>query len=212
LIPSTDIVRPTVVIIEDDSDVREALDSLFRSVGLDVQLFSSVGEYTSGGRQMRPGCMVLDVRLPGQNGLDFYDELVKTGSSPPVIFISGHADVPMSVRAMKAGAVEFLTKPVRDQDLLDAVHQAIERDRTQRNSGRAVARIRANYEALTAREREIMAFVIVGYKNKQIASEMGVGEATVKLHRGHLMQKMQAQSVAELVWMADALGHSHRLS
>ena len=182
--PSADNIRPTVVVIEDDGDVREALDSLFRSVGLDVKLFSSAKEYAAGDREIRPGCMVLDVRLPGQNGLDFYDDLVKTGTSPPVVFISGHADVPMSVRAMKAGAVEFLTKPVRDQDLLDAVHLAIERDRTQRNTGRAVARIWANYEALTPREREIMALVIAGYRNKQIAAEMSVGEATVKLHRG----------------------------
>jgi FixJ family two-component response regulator len=208
----TDALRPTVVVIDDDEYVRESLHGLFRSVGLRVEVFASVQAFLAGDLADRPGCMVLDVRLPGKSGLDFHDELVRKGVHRPVIFISGHADVPMSVRAMKAGAVEFLTKPVRDQDLLDAVQSAIEQDRVRRDGARDVARVRVGFESLTPREREIMALVVTGRRNKQIAADVGVSEATVKLHRGHVMQKMQARSVAELVRMADALGTDHTKS
>ncbi len=198
-------IDPTVIVIEDDGAVRTALGGLFRSVGLRVELFSSVQEFLREKRDDSPGCMVLDVRLPGKSGLEFYEECVRAGSFRQVVFISGHADVPMSVRAMKAGAVEFLTKPVRDQDLLDAVHAAIERDRVQRQGARSIARVRAGHEALTARERDIMALVVKGRQNRQIAAELSVSEATVKFHRSHVMLKMQAESVADLVRMFDML-------
>jgi FixJ family two-component response regulator len=200
-----DDMTPTITVIDDDVYLREALEGLLRSVGLCVELFASVQEFLASDPPDRPGCMVLDVRLPGQSGLDFHDELVRNGIHRPVIFISGHADVPMSVRAMKAGAMEFLTKPVRDQDLLDAVQLAVDKDRVRRDSARGVARVRGDFESLTPREREIMALVVLGRRNKQIAADVGVSEATVKLHRGHVMQKMQARSVAELVRMADTL-------
>jgi FixJ family two-component response regulator len=150
--------------------------------------------------------MVLDVRLPGKSGLAFYDDMVRAGGQRPVIFISGHADVPMSVRAMKAGAVEFLTKPVRDQDLLDAVHLAIERDRAQRAGARLIGKIKQDFESLSQREREVMGYVVAGYQNRQIAAQVGLSEGTVKLHRGNVMHKMQAGSLADLIRIADALG------
>jgi RNA polymerase sigma factor (sigma-70 family) len=202
---SDDEARPTVVVIDDDQDVREALQGLLRSVGLRVELFASVSEFLSSNRPNLPGCLVLDVRLPGRSGLDFHDDLVKAKVHLPVIFISGHADVPMSVRAMKAGAVEFLTKPVRHQDLLDAIQRAIEHDRARRDEEEVVDRLRARLDTLTPREREVMRLVAAGRLNKQIAAEIGLSEATVKLHRGQVMRKLRIRSLAELVRMADKL-------
>ncbi|KAA2238246.1 response regulator transcription factor [Salinarimonas soli] len=195
----------TVVVIDDDGHVREALGGLFRSVGLRVEVFASVRDYTSSAVVDAPGCLVLDVRLPGQSGLDFFDERRGSGSLPPVIFISGHADVQMSVRAIKAGAIDFFTKPVRDQDLLDAVQIAIERDRARRDEARRTAEVRAGHASLTPREREIMGLVVSGLRNKQIAAACGLTEASVKFHRGHLMRKMGAESLVDLVRMSDLL-------
>ncbi|MBV8352898.1 MAG: response regulator transcription factor [Verrucomicrobia bacterium] len=198
--------KSIVVVIDDDQFVREALDSLLRSVGLRVELFASVQEYLNSARQDAPGCIVLDVRLPGRSGLDFQNDLVKADQRMPVIFISGHADVPMSVRAMKAGAFEFLTKPVRQQDLLDAVQNAIEHDRARRGEEHALARLRTDFESLTPRERQVMERVVAGLLNKQIALEVGIAEATVKHHRAQLMRKMRVESLAELVTIAERLG------
>lgn len=192
---------PTVFVIEDDRDVRESLDGLFRSVGLSVALFADTQEFVERQVSDAPGCLVLDVRLPGKNGIDFYEEIARTPIHRPAVFISGHADVPMSVRAMKAGATEFLTKPVREQDLLDAVQLAIASDREQRRSRNDTGAIRAALATLTARERAILELVVIGHRNKQIAAALGLSEATVKLHRGSVMQKMHALSVAELVRM-----------
>ncbi len=200
-----DPAEPCVVVIDDDIEIRQALESLLRSVGLRVELFSSVRDYLQSERPDRPSCMVLDVRLPGRSGLDFLDDLVKAKSRMPVIFISGHADVPMSVRAMKSGAVEFLTKPVRHQDLLEAIQLAVERDRARHAEDAAAAELRATYATLTPREREVMAFVVAGRLNKQIAADLALTEATVKVHRGQAMRKMGARSLAELVRMADRL-------
>jgi FixJ family two-component response regulator len=200
--------EPTVVVIDDDRNIREALDGLLRSVGLRVELYASAQEFRERDRADRPGCLVLDVRLPGMSGLDFHDDLVKSNVHLPVVFISGHADVPMSVRAMKAGAVEFLTKPVRQQDLLDAIQLAIARDRSRRDNERSVAGIQAAFDALSPREREVMGLVVSGRLNKQIAGDIGISEATVKQHRGQMMRKMHAQSLAELIRMADRLGLS----
>jgi FixJ family two-component response regulator len=205
VIISGDEAPPTVVVIDDDQSVREALQGLLQSVALPVELFSSVREFLDSNRLDAPGCLVLDVRLPGQSGLDFHDDLVKANVPLPVIFISGHADVPMSVKAMKAGAVEFLTKPVRHQDLLDAIHRAIEHDRSRREEAQVTARLRARFDTLTAREREVMRLVTAGRLNKQVAGEIGISEATVKLHRGQLMRKLGVQSLAELVRTADKL-------
>ena len=202
---SDDEARPTVVVIDDDQDIREALQGLLRSVGLRVELFASVPEFLDGTRPDRPGCLVLDVRLPGRSGLDFHDDLVKAKVHLPVIFISGHADVPMSVRAMKSGAVEFLTKPVRHQDLLDAIQRAIGHDRARRDEEQIVNRLRTRFDTLTPREREVMKLVVAGRRNKQIATEIGLSEATVKLHRGQVMRKLGVQSLAELVRMTDKL-------
>jgi FixJ family two-component response regulator len=197
--------QPTVIIIDDDRDIREALEGLLRSVGLRVELFASVQEFLDHGRPNGPGCLVLDVRLPGRSGLEFHDSLIEANVHVPVVFISGHADVPMSVRAMKAGAIEFLTKPVRDQELLDAIHLAITRDSDHRNNERAVAEIRANFDNLTQREREVLELVLAGRLNKQIAGDIGISLATVKAHRGHVMRKMKTQSLTELVRMVDRL-------
>ena len=201
--------EPTVVVIDDDEEIREGLRGLLGSVGLRAELFASIQEFLDSARPDRPGCLVLDVRLPGRSGLDFQDDLTRANVHVPVIFISGHADVPMSVRAMKAGAVEFLTKPVRDQDFLDAIQRALNQDRIRREDEKAVAELRASLDALTLREREVMVLVVAGLQNKQIAHEIGVVEATVQTHRGQVMRKMRARSLAELVKMADELKLSH---
>jgi FixJ family two-component response regulator len=203
-----DDIPPTVIVIDDDDDVRESLRDLFRSVGMQAELFGSIQDYLGAGLPDHPGCLILDVRLPGRSGLDFQEELRKAKVSLPVIFISGHADIAMSVRAMKAGAVEFLTKPVRPQDLLDAVNIAIENDRARRQETRDIAGISTAYESLSPREREVMAAVVAGCLNKQIAADLGITEATVKLHRGQVMRKMGAGSLANLVRMADRLPRS----
>jgi FixJ family two-component response regulator len=198
--------RAVVFVVEDDALMRQGLDSLVRSVGLDVRLYASPQEFMRTERPDAPGCLVLDVRLPGMSGLAFQQELVKAGVALPIIFITGHGDVPMTVRAMKAGAVEFLTKPFDDQVLLDAIHAAIERDRTRRREAGRVALLQVRYSALSQREREVMALVVAGRANKQIAAELGLSLVTVKVHRGQVMRKMLAKSVAELVRMADQLG------
>jgi len=200
------VAQALVAVVDDDRDVREALQSLLRSVGLSVELFASVQEFLSNERKRLPDCLILDVRLPGRSGLEFFEEFNKSYAHIPVIFISGHADVPMSVRAMKAGAVEFLTKPVRQQDLLDAIQTAIERARTRREGENTVAEIRAAFDTLSPREREVMVCVVAGLLNKQIAAKIGISEATVKAHRGQVMRKLQARSLADLVRMADKIG------
>src|SRR5688572_20747350 len=198
--------RAIVFVVDDDLSMRRALESLLRSVGHDVRLFSSAPEFMQAARLDAPGCLVLDVRLPGMSGLAFQQELTKAGVALPIIFITGHGDVPMSVRAMKAGAAEFLTKPFDDQVLLDAIHAAIERDRTRRRDDASIATLRAHYEGLTDRERQVMGHVASGWVNKRIAAELQLSVVTVKVHRGQVMRKMQANSVAELVRMADRLG------
>jgi FixJ family two-component response regulator len=192
--------------------MREALEDLITSVGLEARLFASPREFLESKRPDAPGCLVLDVRLPGMSGLTFQQELAKTGSALPVIFLTGHGDIPMSVRAMKAGAIEFLTKPFHDQELLDAIHAAIERDRRDRREEALVGELQERYGALTGREREIMALVANGRANKQIAAELQVSEMTVKVHRGQIMRKMHARSLPELVRMADRLGMPNRTS
>jgi len=198
--------QPVVFVVDDDPSMRATLSDVMRSVGLHVQTFASAREFMGNKLPDAPGCLVLDVRLPGQSGLDFQQTLAESGVELPVVFITGHGDVPMSVRAMKAGAVDFLIKPFRDQDLLDAVHAAIERDRARRQHVIGLADLEERYRALTERERDIMALVVVGRLNKQIASELGVAEVTVKAHRSQLMHKMGAKSLPELVRMADRLG------
>lgn len=202
----TSEAQPVVFVIDDDPSVREALSSLFRSVGLKVELFTSAAEFLSKTPTMAPSCLVLDVRLPGVSGLDFQAELAKANMHIPIIFITGHGDIPMTVKAMKAGAVEFLTKPFRDQDMLDAVQLAFAKDRARRESDKTTSDLRASFEALTAREQEVMALVTTGLMNKQIAAEIGVSEITVKFHRGNVMRKMGARSLADLVKMAGILG------
>ena len=197
--------QPVVFVVDDDASMRATLADVMRSVGLQVQTFASAREFMGSKLPDAPGCLVLDVRLPGQSGLDFQRTLVASGIELPVVFITGHGDVPMSVRAMKAGAVDFLIKPFRDQDLLDAVHAAIQRDRAQRQHVIGLADLEERYRALTERERDIMALVVVGRLNKQIASELGLAEVTVKAHRSQLMHKMGAKSLPELVRMADRL-------
>jgi FixJ family two-component response regulator len=190
-----------VFIVDDDASVRSALKSLIRSVGLEVEGFASSQEFLEFHRPDVAGCIVLDVRLPGISGLDFHKELLKTGIQLPIIFITAHGDVPMSVRAMKAGAVEFLTKPFRDQDLLDAIQLALNKDRTRRQLEGEIADLRERFESLTARERELLALVVSGKPNKQIADAIGISEFTVKVHRANLTRKMRAESLADLVRM-----------
>jgi FixJ family two-component response regulator len=198
--------KSIVLVIDDDASVREALSNLIRSVGLQAKVFASAPEFLRSRLPDGPCCLVLDVRLPELSGLDFQSELAKASIGIPIVFITGHGDIPMSVRAMKAGAVEFLTKPFRDQDLLDAIQLGLERDRARRESERTSSDVKAKFEALTPREQEVMTFVTAGLMNKQVAAEIGVTEITVKVHRGNLMRKMGARSLAELVRMADLLG------
>jgi FixJ family two-component response regulator len=197
---------PAIVVIDDDASMRKALENLFKSVGFEVELFSSPQEFLQSQRPDRPGCIVLDVRFPGRSGLDMQRDLAQADAQLPIIFITGYGDIPMSVRAMKAGAVEFLTKPFREQDLLDAVGAALDRDRTRRSGELRLAELRGRYATLTARERQVMSLVVAGRLNKQIAGELGVSEMTVKMHRRQVMRKMQVAGVAQLVRLADQLG------
>jgi FixJ family two-component response regulator len=196
---------PVVFVVDDDPAVREAIDSLIRSVGLRVETFSSAKEFLKRERPAGPACLVLDIRLPDRSGLQVQRELLAERCPLPIIFITGHGDIPMSVQAMKAGAIEFLTKPFRDQDLLEAVQHAIERDRATLEQRRELAELRARYELLTQREREIMRYVIAGCMNKVIGSELGTTEINVKIHRGNLMKKLRISSLADLVWIAQKL-------
>jgi FixJ family two-component response regulator len=198
--------KPTVFVIDDDAAIRDALQSLISSMKLHVELFGSAAEFLQRERPDVPSCLVLDVRLPGISGLDFQKKLTEANHSIPVIFITGHGDIPMSVRAMKAGAVEFLTKPFRDQDLLDAIHVALERDRARRQQESEMIVLRERFESLTPREQEVLPLVVSGRLNKQIAAELGTSEITVKVHRASVMRKMQADSLPDLVKMAVRLG------
>jgi len=194
-----------VFVVDDDLSIREAIEILVKLAGLRVETFGTAQEFLRSKRPDLPGCVVLDVELPGLSGLDLQRELTAHGIKLPIIFITGYGDIPMSVRAMKAGALEFLTKPFRDQDLLDAIQQALERDRAARRHSREIAELREHFDALTSREREVMSLVVAGWLNKQIGFELGISEITVKIHRGRVMNKMGAQSLAELVRMTERL-------
>ena len=197
--------EPVVFVVDDEASMRDALSNLFRSVGLRVEVFGSAPEFLQSKLPDVPSCLILDIRLPRLSGLDFQVDLAEAGIHIPIIFMTGHGDIPMTVRAMKAGAIDFLTKPFRDQDMLDAVTAAIERDRTSRNEAKILSGLKARFATLTAREREVMALVTSGLMNKQIAAEIGIAEITVKIHRGHIMRKMAAKSLADLVKMAQLL-------
>ena len=198
--------QSTVLVVDDDISVREALSDLFQSVGLTVEAYASAQEFLKNPPREGPCCLVLDVRLPGKSGLDFQHELNESDVRLPIIFLTGHGDIPMSVRAMKAGAVEFLTKPFREQDLLDAVHAALERDRLNREDEKLLSTLRQRLASLTPREQAVLALVAAGRRNKQIAFEIGTSEVTVKVHRTNLMRKMQASSLADLITIANKLG------
>jgi FixJ family two-component response regulator len=203
---STSAEEAIVFIVDDDASVREALSSLFRSVGLQVETFGSAHEFLRSKLPNAPSCLILDIRLPRLSGLDFQAELAKADIRIPIIFMTGHGDIPMTVRAMKAGAVDFLTKPFRDQDMLDAVTAALERDRNSRDEAKALSELQALFATLSPRERQVMNLVTAGLMNKQIAAEIGLAEITVKIHRGHIMRKMGAKSLPDLVRMAELLG------
>ncbi len=203
--PDNNDAPPVVFVIDDDASVREALADLFQSIGLGVETYGSTGEFLRRKMPEHPSCLVLDVRLPGLSGLDFQAELAKADVQVPVIFITGHGDIPMSVRAMKAGAVEFLTKPFRDQELLDAVQRGLALDRARRDQQKPIAELQARFKTLTMREQEVISFVSAGLMNKQIAGELGVSEITVKVHRGNAMRKLGAKSLADLLRMAQIL-------
>src|SRR5215471_7779672 len=197
--------NPTVLVIDDDPDLRASVGRLLRSLGIDVRLFASISDFLKSDPPDSPTCLVLDVRLPGQSGLDLQRELALTKRALPIIFITGHGDIPMTVQAMKGGAIEFLTKPFRDQDLLEAIQAGLARDRARRESDRALGELRERFDTLSSREQEIMIQVTAGRLNKQIASDIGIAESTVKVHRTHLMRKMKARSLPELSRMADML-------
>ena len=197
--------QPVVVIIDDDPDIRDSLQGLLETVDLQAAPFATASEFLASKRPQGPCCIVVDVRLPGLSGLDFQQELARENIPIPVIFITGHGDIPMSVRAMKAGALEFLTKPLRDQDLLDAIQAALRRDRARLEDERKVADLRTRQETLTTRERQVMALLVSGRVNKQIAAEVGISEVTVRLHRGQIMRKMYASSLADLIRTADKI-------
>ena len=210
-VPAPAEPTPVVFVVDDDEELRLALDNLFRSVGLQARLFGSAAEFLKVGPGDAPGCLVLDIRLPGVSGLEFQAQLARTGIELPIVFMTGHGDVPMSVRAMKAGAVDFLTKPFRDQDMLDAVSSAIEADRQRRAAAEAGRDVRARFENLSPREREVMTLVTRGLMNKQVAGELGLSEITVKLYRAQAMRKMSADTLADLVRMAEHLAlHASR--
>ena len=206
MMAENDELQQIVFVVDDDQSMRVALTYLFRSMNLRVEVFSSAAELLQSKLPDIASCLVLDIRLPGVSGLDFQEVLKNAGIHIPIVFITGHGDIPMSVRAMKAGAIDFLTKPFRDQDMLDAVTRALDHDRQRRVAERAVSKLRQLFETLTPREREVLTLVTSGLMNKQIADRLKISEITVKIHRGHLMKKMKARSLADLVKMAEALG------